>query len=272
MQNRRKVAFFMKSVSFTLSSWIALSAQSHAIEIVELDVDVELQLLMDISGSVNHQEYLLQRDGYAQAFSNDQVQQSILQGELGKVAVQLVMWSGQNQQSVMADWTLIDSVTSALDFSASLAELARPFWHMTGVGDAIDFGVAQFEDNGFNGTRQIIDVSGDGIENSGRDTLQARGDALTKVDTINGIVISPYQSVNDFYMDEVVGGENAFLMQVDRFEQFGDAIQQKLSYEISGDGIPPEATRVIVPVTGSLSLSALGLLFLAISLKRRKEH
>ncbi|GAA5218249.1 DUF1194 domain-containing protein [Corallincola platygyrae] len=271
MKYRSKILLPLANGTLLFSLWATSAEQSQAIEIIDLDVDVELQLLMDVSGSVSHQEYLLQRDGYAQAFSNDEVQQSILQGELGKIAVQLVMWSGENQQSIMADWTLIDSVESALDFSSALAELARPFWHMTGVGSAIDFGTAQFADNGFSGNRKIIDVSGDGIENSGRDTQLARDDALTEIDTINGIVISPYQSVSDFYVDEVVGGENAFLMQVDRFEQFGDAIQQKLSYEISGDGIPPQATRVSVPAPGSLYLSLMGLILVAAACKRNKE-
>ena len=90
---------------------ILLSTSSTAYSVTQ--VDIELQLLVDISGSINTQEYDLQLQGYQAAFESSNVQNAIINGSEGQIAVQLIMWSGPSQQSVMIDWTLVDSASSA---------------------------------------------------------------------------------------------------------------------------------------------------------------
>src|SRR5690606_22540730 len=124
--------------------------------------------------------------------------------------------------------------TTASAFADAIAATSRAFDDNTGPGSAINFAFPLFEDNGFEGARWVIDVSGDGAENSGADTSDARDAALDAgVDAINGIVIGGSGSVLSFYENNVRGGTNSFVIAVDDFEGFGDAILAKLTREIT---------------------------------------
>lgn len=238
---------------------LSLSYQLNAIEIV----DVELQLLVDISGSVNSSEYQLQMGGYQGAFESDSVKNAIINGGNGQIAVQLIMWSGANQQQVMIDWTLIDSATASNAFATSIAALARPFSGMTAIGSAINFGTSQFAGNNFEGLSKVIDVSGDGRKNNGSNTAAARDSALSSgIDKINGIVITSDQRVVDEYTEDVVAGDNAFLLAPATFSDFQSAIETKIASEIQG--VTPEGNVIVsIPEPSStyLILAALATLF-----------
>ena len=104
----------------------------NAVALEPIEVDTELQLLLDVSGSVNSQEYDLQLQGYANAFSNTETKQVIDSGPLGSIAVQLIMWSGASQQQIMIDWMHIDTPDDADTLSSLIANIARPFGGWTG--------------------------------------------------------------------------------------------------------------------------------------------
>ncbi|MCH8097452.1 MAG: DUF1194 domain-containing protein, partial [Proteobacteria bacterium] len=57
-------------------------------------VDVELVLAVDASGSVDGEEYILQRAGYAKAFSHPRVIAAIRSGVHRAIAVTYVEWTG----------------------------------------------------------------------------------------------------------------------------------------------------------------------------------
>ena len=219
-----------------------------------IPVDTELQLLVDISGSVDATEYNLQLQGYVDAFRNPTVQSAITNGTHGQIAVQFVYWSGRREQQVMADWTLIDSGAAANSFANVLDALSRPFSGMTYVGDAMQFGLTQFQgDNGFEGTRNVMDVSGDGIQNGGSSTSAARDDVLAEIDTINGLPIGSNLALSTWYANNVVGGTDAFLLPAMSFADFQAAIEQKLLQEIGPPSVVPE------PITlASLGICILG--------------
>ena len=178
-------------------------------------VGLELVLLVDVSASVNTSEYLLQRNGYVQAFQNVDVQNAILGSQGGAIAVTYVEWSSSNQQAVQVGWTLIDSVASALAFAADIADETRAFSGNTGVQAAIRYGANLFA-NDFESLRQVIDVSGDGVCNSGNcDTSYGRDYALALgVDTINGLAIGG-SSITNYYNTDVIGG-GGFVIGVSR--------------------------------------------------------
>jgi len=142
-------------------------------------VDLELQLLMDVSGSVDDSEFLLQRTGYSNAFRDASTLSQILGCGDGAIAVQLIYWSGSTQQQVAVDWTIISDAASATAFANAIDAAARPFAGLTAPGSAINFGAPLLFSNAITSDRQVIDVSGDGAENSGDDTSDARDAALT---------------------------------------------------------------------------------------------
>ncbi|MCP4004491.1 MAG: DUF1194 domain-containing protein [bacterium] len=224
---------------------LGLASEASAIA-----VDVELQLLVDVSGSVDSTEFDLQRTGYANAIRSQAVIDSILDtsgGRIGAIAVQFVYWSGAGQQKIIKnaggqEWTLINSQMSANSFGNWIAIQPGTFFGQTAVGEAIDFGAAQFAGNGYEGVRKVIDVSGDGATNDGygiegpaASTSAARDAALgSGIDAINGLVIlNEEPNVDLFYLANVIGGSGSFLEQVNSFADFEQAVQVKLVREIT---------------------------------------
>src|SRR6185312_8470412 len=166
----------------------ALSAAVPAVRAAE-PVDLLLVLAADVSRSVSHEKFQLQRAGYAAAISDPRVLDAIRSGVNGRIAVLFAEWSGAASQAVVIDWTMIDGAKSAQAFGDQLLELPRSFADRTSISAGIDFAVTQLARAPFTSKRRTIDVSGDGTNNAGRDVTQARDEALAAGVTINGLVI-----------------------------------------------------------------------------------
>ena len=209
------------------------------------EVDLLLVLSSDVSRSIAAPNFKLQRDGYAAAIANPRVIQAIRSGAVGKIAITFVEWSGAKQQEIVIDWTVIRDEATAKDFSAQIIQAPRAFRDRTSISGAIDFAMAQLARAPFHASRLIIDVSGDGTQNSGRAVTDARDEALAKGVTINGLVIlteqrpwytphtNPPGGLDAYYRDNVIGGPGAFVMVAENFSSFGQTIHNKLSAEIT---------------------------------------
>src|SRR4030095_10477975 len=123
-------------------------------------VGLELVLLIDVSGSVSAGEYNLQKQGYVDAFKRAAVQNAILGSGGGAIAVTYVEWSGNTQQSIEVGWTLINSVATADAFGDAIGAATRNFSGNTAIQAAMSFGGGLFANNGFEGARLVMDVSG----------------------------------------------------------------------------------------------------------------
>jgi hypothetical protein len=209
-------------------------------------VDLLLVLAADVSRSVDHAKFQLQREGYAAAFSDPRVLEAIASGRRARIAVCFVEWSGSTAQKVVIDWTLIKDVESGRQFGDKLVELPRSFAELTSISGGIDFAIAQFERAPYEAVRRAIDVSGDGTNNSGRNVRLARDEAVAKDVTINGLVIlserplawnpehtHPPGGLQNYYRDNVIGGPGAFVLAAENFQSFGKAIITKLIAEIA---------------------------------------
>jgi hypothetical protein len=210
-------------------------------------VDLLLVLAADVSRSIDDQKFELERRGYAAALSDPQVLQAIASGPNGRIAIAFVEWAGASSQRLVIDWTLIRNGEDAKGFAGRLLETPRSFADRTAIGAGIDFARAQFARSPYASDRHVIDVSGDGTNNSGRDVREARDDAVAAdVTTINGLAIlsttpipynpehtNPPGGLENYYRENVVGGTNAFVMVAESFESFGKSIIAKLVREIS---------------------------------------
>jgi len=140
----------------------------------------------------------------------------------------------------------VGNAEEAHKFGDQLAEAPRSFADRTSISGGIDFSVSLIERAPFEAARRTIDVSGDGTNNSGRDVINARDEAVAKGITINGLVIlserpmswnpdhtNPPGGLEAYYRDNVVGGAGAFVVVAEDFNSFGQAIVKKLIAEIA---------------------------------------
>jgi hypothetical protein len=235
------VRFLFAAILLGLAGW----PQAGAAE----DVDLHLVLAVDVSRSVDDEEFALQRKGYAQAFVHPSVIQAIQSSTNRRIAVTFVEWAGSDFQKVVVPWTVISDPESGALFSEAITREPRSFWGWTSISGAIDFSVRQFAVSPHRSARRVIDVSGDGINNSGRASTEARDEAVAAGVTVNGLVIMndrptpgffqmPQPPLDEFYRNNVIGGPGAFVIAIDDFSTFAYAIVNKLVREIAGEPQP----------------------------------
>jgi uncharacterized protein DUF1194 len=215
------------------------------------EVDLLLVLAVDVSRSIDQPKFMLQRDGYAAAVSNRGVLEAIKSGPHQKIALNFVEWSGFGAQKLVIDWTVIDGANAARRFGDQIIEAPRSFADRTSISGGIEFASAQLARSPFRAPRHIIDVSGDGTNNAGRDVGGARDEAVAKGIIVNGLVIlsdgqvlfnaehtNPPGGLEKYYRDNVIGGPGAFVMVAEDFNAFGKAIVKKLIAEIAAVASP----------------------------------
>jgi hypothetical protein len=244
MRQKRRLSIAVVAV---LAAVAALPARAAA---QEKTVDVAIALAADVSRSIDDEEFELQRKGYAAALTSPQFVQAIQSGVHGAVALCFIEWAGPGQQALVARWMVIRDGEGATDFAKMLLAAPRSFAGRTAIGDGIDFASAELAAGNFTATRRVIDVSGDGTNNSGRPVTAARDDAAAKGITINGLAIinektggiqgtflfghtHPPGGLPNYYHDNVIGGPGAFVLQISNFETFAQAMTNKLLTEIS---------------------------------------
>ena len=210
-------------------------------------VALELVLAMDVSESVNGAEYQLQSRGLAQAFRNPDVVAAI--AGVGGIAVTVVQWGNARQQSISVPWTFITNSFTAEQVSNRISRSGRAFVGKgTAIADVLGYTSKVFAGSPFNGMRQVVDVSGDGLENRGGDVWAARDHLVEQGVTINGLAILNEEANLDlYYRKNVVGGPDAFVQSANRYEDYGQAIIIKLLREIGAPLISQGPARRSVP-------------------------
>jgi len=211
------------------------------------ETDLEVILAADVSRSIDDAEFELQRKGYAAALSDPRVLTAIHGRTNSAIGVCFIEWSGEEDQQVVVDWTEIRDEEDAGTVAAAILAAPRSFMGRTSISAAIDFATARFAT--WQAKRRIIDVSGDGTNNSGRAVTEARDQAIASGITINGLAIindrpnlgysahtQPPGGLPFYYRQNVIGGPNAFLIVVQDFNSFADAMANKLAKEIDVAG------------------------------------
>jgi hypothetical protein len=212
-------------------------------------VDVAIVLAADVSRSIDDGEFDLQRRGYAAAVVSDKLMKAIHSGPHGAIALAYVEWAGEGEQTIVVDWTVLRAPADAAKFAAALTAAPRSFVGRTAIGAALDFAMGLFAEGGIAADRKVVDVSGDGTSNQGRAATEARDAAVKAGAVVNGLSIfnrraaaqggylalhtNPPGGLAQYYRDNVIGGPGAFVLPIDDFGKFGDAMIRKLTAEIA---------------------------------------
>lgn len=199
-------------------------------------VDLALVLAVDVSGSIDAEEFLLQRNGYADAFRDPRLIAAMMSGRERRIAVTLLEWAGSTGQAQVIPWTLVDSRDTSRALAEKIQRTPRQVFggRSTSISGAIDAGVRLIEKSGYETDRRVIDVSGDGHNNAGRPASYARDEAVLKGIVINGLAILTDDGILDVhYRNEVIGGVGAFVIGIETFAEFKAAILAKLIREVA---------------------------------------
>jgi hypothetical protein len=243
---KTRFAQLIKQLSTAFFATVVLTTFVPTVRAAE-QVDLLLVLAADVSYSIAGEQFKLQREGYAQAITSPRVIRVIQSGEIGRIGICYIEWSGEIFQTVVANWTLIGNVGDARRFANKIVEAPRSSNENTSISTAILFATAQIERAPFRSQSRIIDISGDGDNNAGRSVTSARDEAVAKGVTINGLAIlnddmkehtHPPNGLEDYYRRNVIGGAGAFVMVAEDFETFGSALIKKLVTEIASASQP----------------------------------
>jgi uncharacterized protein DUF1194 len=198
-------------------------------------VDLQLVLAVDASGSVDQIRFELQKQGYAAAFRTRQVLNAIRSGPSQAISVTMVQWTGPALQIQVVPWTRIGDEESAAALADAIAAAPRRlFGGGTSISGAIDYAMTLWRTSPYQGTRRVIDVSGDGANNRGRPAELARDEAVREGVAINGLPILALEpDLDHYYEDNVIGGPGAFVVAAQSYDNFADAILKKLINEIA---------------------------------------
>jgi hypothetical protein len=227
---------------------LTLSATAKADEI---EVDLELVLLVDVSRSMTARELEIQRRGYAEALRSDEVFEAVQSGLLQSVAITYVEWAGT--QEIVIDWRVVQSRADLDAFAEILTSRFDPALRRTSISEALIYGAQLIDSNIYKGLRQVIDISGDGPNNQGRNVERARDAVLAKGIIINGLPLMTregmgtqwhLENLDIYYETCVIGGPGAFVIPVTHWDDFASAVRRKLVLEMVSRPDPGQLTPV----------------------------
>ena len=214
------------------------------------EVDLELVLAMDASGSVSEKEYLLQLLGTSTAFRDIEIIEAIQAGPTGRIAVALMLWSDAAYDKEKSPWFILHDENSIAKFATYIEgfnvnednTVVLGGGGGTGIGSGVQEALNMIASNGYQGLRKVVDVSGDGIEtefefSKGIMIRDAKLLATLQKVTINGLPIlgTDFPNLDQYYQREVITGPGSFIETADGFDDFGRAIRKKLLREIKSN-------------------------------------
>ena len=194
-----------------------------------------LALALDVSGSVDRDEYLIQRQGLARALLHPEVAEALL--ALPGTAVDLMVyeWSDDGQTRVIAPWTSIDDAVTLTDFATRVADAPRGrLAPATALGSAMRAGLGHLAARG-HCWKRTLDISGDGTSNSGPLPGPVRIEAEAQGVTINALVIGgDADNLPGYFRAYVIAGPGAFVETAHGFSSYEAAMVRKLKRELEG--------------------------------------
>lgn len=193
--------------------------------------ELALALAVDVSGSVDKGEYRTQMDGLATALRDPVISEALV---LARAELMLVQWTGSSRQQITIPWTKIDSFAALEGFADQVASDPRLWRHFsTAVGEALLHSLEAFQSVP-HCTRQLIDLSGDGISNEGIEPKTVHRALRDAGVVVNAIAIEESEpELTAYFFENVIVGEGAFVVSASSFEDYPARIRKKLLREVT---------------------------------------
>ena len=215
---------------------ISAAAQAQAAP----EVDLLLVLAMDASGSIDGDEFRLQREGIAESITHPAVLAAIAANPRRAIALAMTEWGSPGGAALVVDWHRVSDAASAQVFANAVLAAPRSRQSYNAIGDAITHATALITAAPFRATERVIDVAGDGPDmRSITLAPDARDAAVAQGITINGLAIeiAPVTRSNEplhvHYERNIMGGPGAFVMVAETRRDFARAMRAKMLREIA---------------------------------------
>ncbi|MCY6379460.1 DUF1194 domain-containing protein [Hoeflea prorocentri] len=228
----------------------ALTAIGPVSAVSATEVDVELVIAVDVSRSMTERELRIQRRGYAEALRSPAVARAVQNTLTGKIALTYVEWGGIAWQRVVVDWHILENAADLAAFAEKITLTVDTGMRRTSISGAIADAAARIENNDIQSLRRVIDISGDGPNNSGPPVTGARDTAVARGITINGLPLMTreglgtqfhLEDLDEYYHHCVIGGPGSFVIPVTSWDEFPEAVRRKLVLELAAMPQPLKA-------------------------------
>ena len=222
--------------------WLAFALALVAAPLPARACALELILALDVSGSVDRDEFALQVGGLADAFEDPAVAEAVEGLEGGMIAT-VTYWSGASRQHHATGWHRVSDAAGLARFAGAIRAAPRPWRNFsTAIGQALIHARQVSDTAPADCKRRVIDVSGDGVSNEGRPPAMISGRLERAGYTINGLVIRGAEpDPVEHYELDVIAGPGAFVEIAADFSDYPRAIRRKLLREISPPMIVSDA-------------------------------
>lgn len=228
----------MRQLIFNRREALAVLGLASFGAVPQAEVDLALVLAIDCSYSVRADEYRQQMQGLGRAFMNPMVFEAIARGPRARIAVSSFLWSEDQSQKLIMPWKIIASAKQAFTTGNYLLYTARDIQPAgTSISSALKFAQDLFK-TAPTSLRQVVDISTDGLNNSGPRIKDIREELAAANITINALaVVNEVTVLVPYLKEQVISGEGSFVMKADSYEVYGEAILKKLVKEITGPGM-----------------------------------
>ncbi|MCO6416801.1 DUF1194 domain-containing protein [Siccirubricoccus sp. KC 17139] len=231
MQRRRLLAM----PAGIIAPWAATPATAQAPEL-----DLLLVLAVDASGSIDADEFRLQREGYAEALSHPSVLAAVQSRPRGAVGVAMVEWGAPGGAETVVPWMRLADAASARALAEAVLAAPRSPQSYNAIGDALDHCIRLLQAAPFQAAERVIDLSGDGPDmRSHRRASEVRDAAVAAGIRINALAVAGTGQVTrgeplaETYRREVIGGPGAFVATAADRRDIARALRAKLVREIA---------------------------------------
>jgi hypothetical protein len=195
-------------------------------------VELAIVLAVDGSASVTYDEFGLIAGGMAAALRDP----TVAAGLTGKSVLSLLLWSGTGEQDIITGWTPIATAADLRTFADGVDNMPRTVKAgLTAIGEALLASLTLLAQVPAIPKRNIVNVIGDGRSNDGIAPGPIR-DRMAAADiTINGLcILHEEPDLLTSYTEDVIGGPGAFAVTCREYNDFTEAMRQKLTREIKG--------------------------------------